>query len=235
MMPTTDNLPARLQRHRDTRAAREASQAELALLDEAIRDLSRQPHRPNMTAETLRVAAENAAEGGPEYLACVAPEFLSRVADELTDHWENAERWRGRLNSAFSERDYWEGIATRRTGLREELERELFGEVLPVQPDGGESVYLRALDVVRGLKAQVAELREAREELGRVRGALGAEIEVWEQATTASEVSARFAEEGQTDPYFAPIHLAEARVKRRVIERLRAAGFSAPAAQEGGS
>lgn len=70
--------------------------------------------------------------------------------------------------SLYERLDHWESVATRRIGLRRELQQELFGEVLTIQSDGGEASYQRALAEIRRLKAQApaqspalpAEVRE---------------------------------------------------------------------------
>ncbi|MDO4264769.1 MAG: hypothetical protein Q4C67_11280, partial [Deinococcus sp.] len=75
------------------------------------------------------------------------------------------------LDALHTRLDNLETAATRRIGLRRELELELFCEVLPIQSDGGEASYQRALAEIRRLKAQApaAEVREALVELVRLK------------------------------------------------------------------
>ena len=55
------------------------------------------------------------------------------------------------------ELDSYQTAATRRIGLNRELEMELFGQVLPLRDDAGEHAISQALQVIRALKARVAQ------------------------------------------------------------------------------
>ena len=147
------NLVSEFETYVRYRISKNASKEEQRLLDAVSCELARQPNSPEHTAQRLRDVISGEGDQRPQTCIGIPPALLGEAVKGLEDHWDNAERHRQRLNSVFAERDHWKGVAERRTGLREELELELFGEVLPVASDAGEAVYLRALAEIRRLKA----------------------------------------------------------------------------------
>ena len=71
------------------------------------------------------------------------------------------------LTELLEHLDSLEEASRRRAGLARELEMELFGEVIPLQPDGGESVTARAVGILRAWKRERQELRDLAREASR--------------------------------------------------------------------